>query len=461
MNVVNTVQNAHAIQQILIEDLFGQFTYRLGADGNGSFNINSNLLILYGDNGSGKTTILQLLRHLLSPEEGKGHKTFVAHTPFQRFAVFFADGTSVEAKRDPNNISGAFKAIISKNQIAEHDIDYRTDDSGDLVANRDESEKEKTRAFTEALAKLNTSLFYLSDDRKIYEEFLAGRHRRRHRQFVQEPSHSTHIFTHEGYKYLVEGSRPEASPLVQAIERVYDWARDQAILGSGLGDRNTNVVYNDVVRLIIESPASESEEGVPSQIDQLRETLQTLSIRSKEYSKFGLVTPLNLDQMMSALSQLEEATPDKVRIVYNVLKLFAEGIDARLKALEGIHDTLQTFMDTLKLFYKNKLFSFKVRDGLKITAKKTNQHLDPKMLSSGEKQILLLFCNTIAAKDQATIFIIDEPEISLNVKWQRQLVQALLDCVRSSPVQFILATHSIELLARHKHNVVQLKNLKE
>jgi ABC-type dipeptide/oligopeptide/nickel transport system ATPase component len=269
------------------------------------------------------------------------------------------------------------------------------------------------------------------------------------------------VLTPEGYKYIVESSRPEASPLEQAIERVYDWARDQAFLGSGLGDRNTNAVYNDVVRLIIESPASESGDGVLSQIDQLRETLQTLSIRSKEYSRFGLVTPLNLEHMMLALSQLEEVTPDKVRIVYNVLKPFAEGIDARLKALESIHDTLQTFMDTLKLFYKNKLFSFKVREGLRITAKKTNQRLDPKMLSSGEKQILLLFCNTIAAKDQATIFIIDEPEISLNVKWQRQLVQALLDCVRSSPIQFILATHSIELLARHRHNVVPLKNLKE
>ncbi len=50
---------------------------------------------------------------------------------------------------------------------------------------------------------------------------------------------------------------------------------------------------------------------------------------------------------------------------------------------------------------------------------------------------------------------------SLNVKWQRQLVQALLDCIRGSRVQLIFATHSIELLARHKQHVVKLIDLSE
>ena len=50
----------------------------------------------------------------------------------------------------------------------------------------------------------------------------------------------------------------------------------------------------------------------------------------------------------------------------------------------------------------------------------------------------------------------DEPEISLNVKWQRRLVRALLDCIRGSRVQLVFATHSIELLAQHKTNVIKL-----
>jgi ABC-type glutathione transport system ATPase component len=54
--------------------------------------------------------------------------------------------------------------------------------------------------------------------------------------------------------------------------------------------------------------------------------------------------------------------------------------------------------------------------------------------------------------------MIDEPEISLNVKWQRQLVQALLDITESANIQFIFASHSMELLAQHMSRVVKLVN---
>ena len=47
------------ISSILIEDLFGIYTYRIQPESNDQ-DI-SRLLILYGDNGTGKTTILNLL----------------------------------------------------------------------------------------------------------------------------------------------------------------------------------------------------------------------------------------------------------------------------------------------------------------------------------------------------------------------------------------------------------------
>jgi predicted ATPase len=78
------------------------------------------------------------------------------------------------------------------------------------------------------------------------------------------------------------------------------------------------------------------------------------------------------------------------------------------------------------------------------------------VLSSGEKQLLLLFCNTIRARTQANIFVVDEPELSLNVKWQRQLLQSLLALVKGTGVQFVIATHSIELLAGQRDSIIHL-----
>jgi len=89
-------------------------------------------------------------------------------------------------------------------------------------------------------------------------------------------------------------------------------------------------------------------------------------------------------------------------------------------------------------------------------ANKLNKALEPANLSSGEQQLLLLFCYVLIARDQPSVFMIDEPEISLNVKWQRQLVQSLLDITAYSKIQFIFASHSVELLSQHRGRVVQL-----
>lgn len=82
--------------------------------------------------------------------------------------------------------------------------------------------------------------------------------------------------------------------------------------------------------------------------------------------------------------------------------------------------------------------------------------LDPNLLSSGEKQLLLLLSNTILARETAAIFLIDEPELSLNVKWQRSLVDAILKCAEGSKIQFLLASHSLELITQHRRNAVRL-----
>ncbi|MDP3229359.1 MAG: ATP-binding protein [Acidovorax sp.] len=59
-------------------------------------------------------------------------------------------------------------------------------------------------------------------------------------------------------------------------------------------------------------------------------------------------------------------------------------------------------------------------------------------LSAGEKQLLSFICYNAFAKD--AIVIIDEPELSLHVDWQRQLFPILQG--QGSSNQFIVATHS-------------------
>jgi len=77
-NVINQLNIVH----IDIEDLFGIYTYSIPMD---SMDI-SKLLILYGDNGAGKTTILQMIFNLLSSEKAKGYKTELANIKFKKIS---------------------------------------------------------------------------------------------------------------------------------------------------------------------------------------------------------------------------------------------------------------------------------------------------------------------------------------------------------------------------------------
>jgi ABC-type molybdenum transport system ATPase subunit/photorepair protein PhrA len=150
--------------------------------------------------------------------------------------------------------------------------------------------------------------------------------------------------------------------------------------------------------------------------------------------------------------------PQKREIMYSVISPYVGSIEAQLQALEEIHDVITMFVAHLKEFLgPSKSVSYEVRRGFTITSN-VGSRLDLGMLSSGEKHLLFLLCNTLVARDKASILIIDEPEISPNIKWQRRLIQALRDCVAGATVQLIFASHSIELLAQHKSYVVRLEN---
>ena len=87
------------IRRIAVERLFGQYSYDL-SDKDLAAGTAPKLLLLYGDNGSGKTTILRILFFLLSHVDRENHKTIVSRIRFKKFLVEFANGDNlVSAKQ--------------------------------------------------------------------------------------------------------------------------------------------------------------------------------------------------------------------------------------------------------------------------------------------------------------------------------------------------------------------------
>jgi ABC-type cobalamin/Fe3+-siderophores transport system ATPase subunit len=74
-------------------------------------------------------------------------------------------------------------------------------------------------------------------------------------------------------------------------------------------------------------------------------------------------------------------------------------------------------------------------------------------LSSGEKQLLRILLTTLAGETSPVL--VDEPELSMHIDWQRSIVQSMRavnpDC------QLVLATHSPEVVARiPQHQMFEL-----
>lgn len=440
-----------AISRIRVGRLFGTYDYDLcpGSDGCDV----DRVWILYGDNGSGKTTILRTLFHLLAPEDGESHKTAVAGIPFGRFEVEFTSGERVWAERSDDRIIGTFtmglklagKKELRQEFVAnEEGVVRKTQPKADLLQSR----------FLESLGELNVGLFFLSDDRTVR---LAGRDRRdmpfaSPTFFVDEEEVARMRMRGPGRRVSQEVLEHRAKALlVESVRRAEWWIQSQAVHKSSEGESSVNALYAEILKRVSRLPLDQNPE--PKQaVSEIEGLVGRLEKRSRRFAQYGLLPEFTGRDILSVVRGVPRT---HLNIVTNVVAPYIESVEKKLDAMAQLQRQIDALITTLNSFFTQKSISFSLRSGFSIVAA-SGERLSLEMLSSGERHLLLLFCNTLLALDRPSIFIIDEPEISLNIKWQRRLLASLLECAGESPIQYLFATHSFELLARHKNSTIKL-----
>lgn len=87
---------------------------------------------------------------------------------------------------------------------------------------------------------------------------------------------------------------------------------------------------------------------------------------------------------------------------------------------------------------------------------KYSEYISIQHLSSGEKQLLTIFANLIfnVKSDTHGVFIVDTPETSLHLSWQKILVEKMLEI--NNNVQLIFATHSPEIIGKNRDKMIKL-----
>ena len=68
------------------------------------------------------------------------------------------------------------------------------------------------------------------------------------------------------------------------------------------------------------------------------------------------------------------------------------------------------------------------------------ERLSPYLLSSGEKQMLIILLTVLVENKEPYVLLMDEPEISLHIEWQQRLLELITEL--NPHAQVILTTHS-------------------
>ncbi|MEY8214083.1 MAG: AAA family ATPase, partial [Colwellia sp.] len=157
------------------------------------------------------------------------------------------------------------------------------------------------------------------------------------------------------------------------------------------------------------------------------------------------------EKNLSLPGQQFEATEKKV------LSLYLEDINEKLSVFDDLLTRVEIFLNIVSHKLRNKTFKVRQKDGFLIeTTQGKKQELKPNQLSAGEQHEIVLFYELIFKTSDNSFFLIDEPEISLHIDWQRQFLSDISKIASLGKHSFLVATHSPQIIGNRRDLAVSL-----
>lgn len=237
-------------------------------------------------------------------------------------------------------------------------------------------------------------------------------------------------------------------------------------------------VYRELMRLHF-SPVKPL--GKKGNITQLKKKLVELKSRVNSSSLVSDISELTKEFFESLENLLKQAEPasvpkrsgrktlaeESVQLMLELKESQTEELlnifDNERKKMSEAHKSIRNYLDTLEKFLsesgKRLWFS---EESLQLAffiesagEKAEGAGRSLKDLSSGERQILIVLTYLAFLSGPDSIFIIDEPELSLHLRWQGYLIEALQK-LRPFGCQILIATHAPEIAGRARQKSIQL-----
>ncbi|MBT9373452.1 AAA family ATPase [Rhizobium sp. CSW-27] len=432
----------HVISKVSVEGFWETYNF--------DFAMNNDVTFFIGQNGTGKTTLINLIAAALEVDL----RTLVK-IPFKKITISFdrADKNkqafiSVTKKEKKERPFEQFEYVMLNPAVASKEVKLTLGDEPDWVhyeprwlneharfndfSNRG---RQRIARFIERMVNVNwlsvnrISLTAASRDDKTYEllvdkklEGLSNDLVRYFASLSKRKDEEVRLFQESLFMTLLE-QHEDFNPF--EFRHVYRTDLEQ---------------YGEVLKNIFAELHVENERVQPvigAFINRAKSIIQRLAERDRDDK--GIL--LNEAIFVSEFRKIE-----------NIVDRWNNIQDK----LNEIFSPKDRFLSICNALFQRKSMTLDAENEFQFTSR-SGKPLTTAMLSSGEKQLLILLSEVLLQREQPFVFIADEPELSLHVLWQEKLIGSLRHL--NPNAQIIVATHSPDIVGALADNAIDMESL--
>ncbi|OFV68909.1 AAA family ATPase [Acetobacterium wieringae] len=417
------------LENLVITKLFGRFDYEIDLKDGG-------ITILTGPNGFGKSTILKIIEAASNGDLVffrklnfltiilKSHKKEVCIRKEDKY--FSINGVSIEPILRRYTKNGNYflnNKVIFENKMCFLENSYENNEifkfNTETMHNLDDSYKEisNIEAKKEILFQAN-KLFKLTEEMKS----LCGRVRliseQRLIQEIKSTKKKSKTYNEKKMRHVISDIPNDLKKEISKISEQYSQVSNR--LDSTYPQRLFS-----------------AKKGLKSS-SEFKIKLEEAFIKFKRLSKYALI-----DQDITIFER--NAYKDEFSIAF---KIYFDDFAVKYSVFEPLLTKLELFTNIIneRLLFKEIRIT---NDGFVVVDIDNNKSLSLEDLSSGEKQEIVLFYDLIFNTDSELLLLIDEPEISLHIAWQKRFLDDLLKVAENVSLKAIVATHSPQIINNH------------
>lgn len=448
------------ILKISIESLFGTLDHEVSLN-------NAGLTFIHGPNGCGKTTVLRLVHAFMSADF-----QYLKTVDFKKLSLSYEDGCSLvavrtvssgeetflfEEERVQSTIIGLSISLVNSLGKDLHKFDYTK-----------HMQKESRGGLRFGLSAIEKKLPFLS--RLGPHQWVDVRTNVRYSfdEIVSMYGDRLNFYGFQNIPSWLQERVKKGGVEIIKTQRLIDLTPSKKSSGfdGAAGYMDVVDVYSSSITDIIRKKLAES--AIKSQAQDRSFPMRLINkdfkkdVKQVDFLETYRATEERAQNLMLAglLDQAENIPlpqRDLTEFERDVLSLYLSDFNEKLDAFADLQKRIETLVDIVGPKLRRKKFHINRQKGFIFeTTEPTPRRLSPSDLSSGEQHQIVLFYELIFSSAGVDLFLIDEPEISLHVEWQRSFISDIEKVQRLTGASFLVATHSPQIINNRRDLAIPL-----